>query len=317
MMRREVGSNRYLVFFFCTDAEEFVQGRAVLRPPQKNLRKKDRKERRRERREALRKWGRRLALFVGLAAVGLGLPYAIYQGYSYTMSSEYFALAYVDVEGLVYLDEDALLAAAEDIAGEHIFNVHPRRLEATIATLPFVAAVEVERRLPDRLYIAITEYEPVAIVVDDGFWLADGYGEVFLSLDMSLSEGELWQLPLISGLTRADLSTWQGREDFASALQVYRVYHEMGLDELQSVSEVHVDRVMGISIIVGETGTEVRLGRGRWRERLERLEVVQESLIRRGVDAAYVLIDQEQDLSRVAVGRRTGPGNGDVEESHY
>ncbi len=299
------------------DVEADFQGRKVVLTRQENRRKRNRRQKRRDRRKALRKWGRRAALSLGLVVVAVGLPFLILTAYSYTMNSEYFALSYIDVEGLQFLEEEALLEAAEEVAGEHLFNVRPERLEATMRTLPFVAEVEVERRFPDRLYISITEYEPVAIVVDDGFWLVDVHGEIFLSLHASSLEEELWKLPLITGLTRADLREEKGRDELHVALNVHRYYQEMGLAEKHSVSEIHVDELIGISLIVGEMGTEVRLGWGRWKERLERLEVVQDSLIRRGVDPAYVLIDQEHDLSRVVVGRRTKPGNGEVVESEF
>src|SRR5690606_8770356 len=99
-----------------------------------------------------------------------------------------------------------------------------------------------------------------------------------------------------------------GRESLARAVEVARMYESMGLGRLQRLSQIHVDEVMGISLVTEETGTEIRLGRGRYEERLRRLEVVQSTLIERGMDADYVLVDQEGDLNRVAVGRRQEPG---------
>ena len=255
---------------------------------------------------------RRLGIVICFVALAAGLPALIFYGYSYMMESDYFALTYVDVEGLNHLEEEALLQAAEAVAGEHILDVRPGELESTMRSLPFVADVMVERRFPDRLYIAIEEYDPAVIIVDEGFWLADGRGEVFLALDASAPDDELWQLPLVSGLSRADLLGDEARQRLRTALEVYDLYHQMGLDERHPVSEVHLDELLGLSLVVGETGTEIRLGWGRWEERLERLVVIQDSLIRRGVNATYVLIDHESDLNRVAVGRRAEPGNGEV-----
>ena len=289
----------------------------MFRSRQGNRRKMDRGEKRQKRRKSAAEVAKRALLVMGLLAVGFGLPYAVLQGYEYAMESDYFALAYVEVEGLHYLEEEALLRAAEQLAGEHILNVRPERLETALLSLPFVADVKVERRFPDRLHLAIVEYEPVAILVADGFWLVDVHGEVFLMLDTVNPGHDLWELPMITGVSRAELKSREWRERFQTALRVHREYEEMGLGEKQPISEVHLDAVLGLSLIVGETGTEVRLGWGRWDERLERLAVVQESLIRRGVDAAYVLLDQERDLNRVAVGRRTGPGIGEVEASEF
>ncbi|MEC9398119.1 MAG: hypothetical protein VX475_10890, partial [Myxococcota bacterium] len=69
-----------------------------------------------------------------------------------------------------------------------------------------------------------------------------------------------------------------------------------------ALDHVHADPVLGLSLIVGDQGMEVRLGWGRWKERLERYNVVHGSLAERGVDVEYILIDQDDDIDRVAVG---------------
>ena len=247
--------------------------------------------------------------------MALGLPALIFYGYSHVMESDYFSLTYVDVEGLYHLDEETLLESAEAVGGEHILDVKSEHLEATMRSLPFVRDVEVERRFPDRLHVKIQEYDPAVIVVDDGFWLSDHHGEVFLRLDSSTPEGGFWHLPLMTGLTRAELGTESGRAKLRLGLEAHAQYEALGLHEVDPVSEIHVDDLLGVSLVVGEVGTEIRLGRGRWKERLERFAVIRQSLSLHGVQAAYMLIDHESDLSRVAVGPLTGPGSGDVDES--
>lgn len=276
-----------------------------------NRRKRSPEERRQQRRRTLRRWGRRIAALMGLVLIAGGLPFLILQGYSALMESDYFALSYVDVEGLHYVEEQALLAAAEEVSGEHLLNVESDRLELIVEQLPFVDEASVERRFPNRLHVVIDEYEPAAIVVDERFWLVDADGQIVMKLDASERREELWQLPLVTGLTRADLQTPQGRDKLQQGLSAHYHYRAAGLDDQQPISEVHIDELLGVSLVVGETGTEVRLGSGRWEERMERLAVVQTSLIRRGMDAAYVLIDHDRELNRVAVGPRSKPGKGD------
>lgn len=276
----------------------------------KNRRKKSAEQRRHERRQTLSVWGRRVAIGAGLVAVGVGLPALIFWGYAKLMESDYFALRYVDVEGLYHLEEESVLEAAEKLGGEHILEVRPERLEQMMAGLDFVDQVEVERRFPDRLYIEIREHDPAAIVVDDRLWLANWRGEVFYELDAVRADRELWQLPMISGLTRADLETDRGRSQLREALEIVALYEANELSEEAPISEVHVDELMGISLIVGESGTEIRLGRGRWNERIDRLQTVRASLEQREVDPSYILLDQEGGLDRVAVGRQRASSAG-------
>src|SRR5699024_6920467 len=91
------------------------------------------------------------------------------------------------------------------------------------------------------------------------------------------------------------------------------LYTQMGLNEWEPLSEIHIDSTLGLTLVTAATGVEIRLGRGRYRERLRRLEVVQRAIAQRAMEADYILIDQESDLSReeaelvrVAVGLRHG-----------
>ncbi len=246
-----------------------------------------------------------------MAVVALGLPYLTFQAYVHTVSSSYFALKHVEVRGHDRVGQDQILAAAQIVVGMNVFSVDTSRSEAVISGLDFVKAVRVERRLPDRVEVRIEEYVPAALLVEDGYTVIDAEGKGFLKLAAGAPLGALIDLPLISGLTRADLASERSVVLLGHALEVARIYDEMGLGQLQKLSQVHVDAVMGVSLVTEETGTEVRLGWGRYGERLERLRVVQSTLIRRGMDADYVLVDQDGDLGRVAVGRRPEPGSGD------
>ncbi|MBA2661054.1 MAG: FtsQ-type POTRA domain-containing protein [Bradymonadaceae bacterium] len=283
----------------------------MVRKRQSNRRRPDRREQLRG--AAASSWALiRAALpFAFLAVVALGLPYLTFQAYVHTVSSSYFALKHVEVRGHDRVGQDQILAAAQIVVGMNVFSVDTSRSEAVISGLDFVKAVRVERRLPDRVEVRIEEYVPAALLVEDGYTVIDAEGKGFLKLAAGAPLGALIDLPLISGLTRADLASERSVVLLGHALEVARIYDEMGLGQLQKLSQVHVDAVMGVSLVTEETGTEVRLGWGRYGERLERLRVVQSTLIRRGMDADYVLVDQDGDLGRVAVGRRPEPGSGD------
>lgn len=282
----------------------------MKRKRQSNRRRPNRREQLRGGVDSALSLLRRSAPFGLLAAIALGLPYLSYQAYLHTVSSSYFALEIVEVTGQHRLAESELLRAGQFEKGMNIFSVDAERSKLSIEQLDYVKSAHVERRLPDRVSVRIEEYEPVAIVVDEDFMLVDESGHGFLSLKPGAALGDLLELPLISGIGHADLAEERGRELLSSGLEVAGLYESMGLGRLQRLSQVHVDPVMGVSLVTEETGTEIRLGWGRYRERLERLHAVQTTLIERGMDADYVLVDQDGDLSRVAVGQRPEPGTG-------
>lgn len=277
----------------------------------KNRRKRPLGHRLRAWRDKLVALGRKAIPVVFLLAVAVGLPYGIFHAYIHTVSGHYFQLETIDVDGLSRVDRATLLERAGLLEGVNMFDVDAERASEAVEAHPWIRSARVERRLPDQVVVDVEEYEAAAVVVDDGYQLVDERGEVFKELESS-EAGDLLELPLVTGVDVDETSPKELRNRLLEALGVVEMYRVRGLADWQPLSEVHFDPVLGLSIVTADSGTEIRLGRGRYRERLERLEVVQSSLVERGIDAEYILIDQESDLSRVAVGRRVEPTDGEA-----
>lgn len=279
----------------------------------KNRRRRPLGERLREWFDKLVSLGRRAVPVVFLVAVAVGLPFGIFHAYIHTVSGHYFQLDEVEVSGLERVERSALLERADLDENLNIFDVDAERAAVAIESHPWIRSAQVERRLPDQVVVSVEEYEPAAVLVDDGYNLVDAQGTVFKELSTEEARQGLLDLPLVTGIDLKSVHPDELRRQLLEALNIVEMYRERGLSEWQPLSEVHFDSVLGVSIVTAETGTEIRLGQGRYRERLERLEVVQSSLVERGVDAEYILIDQESDLSRVAVGRRVEPTDGEAD----
>ncbi len=252
------------------------------------------------------RWVRDLAPTVLLCAIALGLPYVVYQGYLTTVSSPYFALETIEVEGAEHASRASLLVHAEIAPGVNIFDVDAEAVTRRLREHPWVAQAEVHTSLPDTLAIHVTEHAPRAIVLDAGvYWLVDARGRPFKRMDATDDlDALLDRLPLVTGPTHARLNAEDAsaRERLDEALGVWQMWEETGLSDLAAPTHVHVDPVLGVSLIVGDDAVEVRLGWGRWEERLARYRAVHEELQRRGVQPEYILIDQREDIDRVAVG---------------
>jgi cell division protein FtsQ len=279
----------------------------------KNRRKRPLGERVRGWFDKLVSLGRRAIPVVFLVAVAVGLPYGIFHAYIHTVSGHYFQLETIDVNGLSRVDRDALLERAGLLDGVNIFDVDAEKAAEAIEAHPWIREARMERRLPDQVVVEVTEYEPAAVLVDDGYHLVDANGQVFKQMSAEEADSGLLELPLVTGLDVTSSSPEQLRKRLVEALEVVEMYRARGLADWQPLSEVHFDTVLGLSVVTADSGTEIRLGQGRYRERLERLEVVQSSLVERGIDAEYILIDQESDLSRIAVGRRVEPMDGEAD----
>jgi cell division protein FtsQ len=90
----------------------------------------------------------------------------------------------VVVEGRQNTPRDKLLASLGVQIGQPMLAIDPRILKARLEALGWVRAAAVERRLPDQLYIRISEAEPIALWQrDGGFRLIDRAGQVIDQAD--------------------------------------------------------------------------------------------------------------------------------------
>lgn len=78
------------------------------------------------------------------------------------------ALAKVEVEGRYYQNKDAILGALGVKRGMAVLDIDLAAAKTRLEQLPWVRAAAIERRLPDTLYIRLTERQPFA------FWQSNG-----------------------------------------------------------------------------------------------------------------------------------------------
>lgn len=143
-----------------SDAEKFASSKAVER---------QRKQRARTIRSAL---------IIAAAVVSVGL---LSWGIWAFISSPIFEVKQVDVTGVSVLQESDVRDMLASEVDTTLFKVSSRSLEDQVAELPWVKSVEVKKRLPATISIAIVERSAAAsvtladgavwIVSDDGIWL--------------------------------------------------------------------------------------------------------------------------------------------------
>ena len=110
----------------------------------------------------------------------------------------HFAVSDISVEGRQHANKDQLFIALDVTTGSPIFAFDPYQAELRIAKLPWVRSVVVERRLPDTIYVRLTEEEPLArwqhdnhvVVIDmQGKTLPDANPDQFAQLPLVVGEG--------------------------------------------------------------------------------------------------------------------------------
>jgi len=225
--------------------------------------------------------------------------------HDYVLRAPAFAITELEVEGLERVERDALLEAADVQLGDNVFEHEVVTLRDRILRHPWIATAEVDRRLPGRVSIEVTEHEPVAVLALRGLYLVSADGTVFKAVEL----GDPVDLPVVSGL---DEGAFVGNRAFRTAvlLEVVALMHDYrsaGLWRREPIAEIRVDGTGDLSLRVGEDAMLVRLGRGPHRQKLRRLRQILDRLDRSESRAEYVYLDNARRPDRVTVRLREEP----------
>lgn len=109
-----------------------------------------------------------------------------------------FTVRNIMVEGRQYADVDTIRAIVNVEKGDPLFAFDPAEAKEMLEKISWVRSAQVERRLPDTIYIHLTERQPlalwqhegkIAVVDDEGVTLTDRNPEHFRELPMIVGEG--------------------------------------------------------------------------------------------------------------------------------
>jgi cell division protein FtsQ len=208
-------------------------------------------------------------------------------------------------EGLSRVGAAELAELSPVRPGDHLFLADLRQAAAALARHPWVASVELRRRLPPALEIRVVERRAVALVDLGGLYLVDDRGEVF----KRAAPGDGLDLPIVTGISRDDWVERRAEVEpmLQGALGLLARWRERGLDKKAPLSQLRLDPVYGAIAWAGEQGFEVRLGHGDIAEKLSRLERVLAAVAAEGQRPEVLHLDNRRHPDWVAV-RLAGVG---------
>ena len=120
-----------------------------------------------------------LTLLACIGCVIYGVSRALPLVYSAISGSPYFKLSGVDVIGVKNADPRKIGEAIGFQAGSPIFETDLTVVRDRVKSIDWVKDARVQRRLPSKLVITVTEHTPAGVVVtDDGYRFVDPDGEL-------------------------------------------------------------------------------------------------------------------------------------------
>jgi cell division protein FtsQ len=240
----------------------------------------------------LRVLGGKLAILgkaLAVVACAAGAVWAGRQVVRHVIASPRFAVRDVEVGASTRVSPDEIRALAGVQLGDRLLAVDPDAVAARLTTHPWILAARVRRELPSTLAIEVTERHAVASALLGALYLVDADGRPFKRATFAEADG----LPVITGVTRDQYAAVRTTSEavFRQALDLYSTYSD-GHPERPKLSEVHVETRTGFSLILFEGSGEVRLGRGDFEAKLDRLDRIFGALGNRGPGAlATVYLD--------------------------
>jgi cell division septal protein FtsQ len=201
-----------------------------------------------------------------------------------------FQVKRAEIGGVKKLPKLEILRTAGIGSRTNILSLPVGAIEKKLTEMPWVRQAKVQRVLPDQVCITIKEYEPRQLaLVEGGFYYLDAGMRAFAPMGVTPSA----DLPLLTGLTKADLVDPDDeiRALLDASLELLNCLPAKDRRAGGNLSEIHLDRVWGLSLVFSDLFPTVRIGRGDFKTRLARLEKVKSDLLRRQELKRVLLID--------------------------
>ena len=212
-----------------------------------------------------------------------------YEAYSLIARTSFFRLERIEVGPLNRLTREQILSQAGVNVGDDLLRLRLGRMGEQLAKNPWVEKVSIRRYLPHTLVIGVTEQQPVAVVSMGYLYYLNAKGEIF----KPLTEGDRLDFPLLTGITEDDLARDPAgsKEAIQSMLELIALLKSGSVFKLDDVSEVHYDRGYGFTLFTVQRGIPIKLGRGSFGEKLDRLARIYGTLHDRMTSLEYIDLD--------------------------
>lgn len=242
------------------------------------------------RRLVLRLSGRLLGLAGLFAGVGLGLL----AGWAFLITLPAFEVSAANVTGVEHLSRFDVLRAAGVGSSSNLLALNVGKVEKKLLRHPWVSQAKVERTLPGTVSIAISERRPEMVALVEGrFYYLDDKFRSFALLGSEIAP----DLAVLTGLSLADLVSPDDEmvELLESARKLWQALPAGDKGAGGRLSELHLDRVSGLSLVWNDLDATVHFGFEDFSKRLARLERIVSDLKERGELNRAVLIDLDAE----------------------
>lgn len=230
---------------------------------------------------------------LGLAGVALVCT-VVFICYRAAGAATFFRLKNIEVASSKRLTRDEILAIAGVEPGRDLLRMNLKRMGEQLAQNPWVETVRIHRYFPDRLSIAVTEREPLAVVNMGYIYYLDKKGMVF----KVLSEGDRLDYPVVTGFSEEALSSDPAgsREALKTTCELLKALREKGALILADVSEIHYEKGYGFTLYTASGALPIKVGTGDFAPKVERFARIYRELMAQRPALHYIDLDYNDKI---------------------
>ncbi len=187
-----------------------------------------------------------------------GTTYLFFSVYFYLQGASFLRLKEVKIEGSDRVSAEEILGVTQLDQEQNILSLDIKVLNRRLVEHPWIEKSRIKRILPDGIHIVIQERQPLAIIHMERFYFVDAKGVIF---DQAKGR-ERARYPILTGIRREDLE----REDrkarllLEKALKLLKMTQVTKILPYDSISQIHLDKAVGILVYTTDRGTEIRMG---------------------------------------------------------
>jgi cell division protein FtsQ len=206
----------------------------------------------------------------------------------------------IKIDGNRIVNTNEIIQLTQVQMGALLYKADLTAIQRNVMSHHYIKDAVVERNLPNSINIQIVERVPIAMVNLSELLYLDEDGVV---LPKTVSY-KIFDLPMISGISASELFVLGStitQPDEIEALQLLAVLRTVNRPLYHNISEIHVRNGGDIVLYSAEGGVPIIFGRGDLPEKLIRLEIFWNDIVRtRGVQyLQYVdLRYQDQIVAR-------------------
>ncbi len=209
-----------------------------------------------------KKWGKMLLGIVATVLLFMAASWLTHRGMQMALNrfvyqNEKFTLREIQLDIRGNIVRRQVLEAAGVQAGQNLMQINLAQVQKSIETLPYVAQAQVERVLPNKLILRVTERLPAMMV--KGIALGQKNEELFYigwdGMLMRPRPGETPRaIPEIVGLRWNDLEEGLrlNRKEINAALEFLRALNEMPLRSVFDVRTIDVSQPLTLRVTTSQ-----------------------------------------------------------------